>query len=463
MVTTSCVIYTRQSSDPAGEAAAVTRQEDACRELAARNGWDVVRVFSDNDRSAVRGVRPAWREMLAEVRRGRVTVVVAWHTDRLYRRVRDTLDLMEAGLAHGLKIETVMAGSLDLATPAGRMIATQLAAVGGYEGEQKSARQKAANLQRARRGVVSWTRRPYGFAVEDGKVAIVGPEAKEIRAAAKRVLSGTSVAKVVADMNARGLRTSAGSEWTPTALRRILINPRHAGRAVSLGEDFGRGTWPAILDGDTADRLVALFTDPRRRNSPPSSSVKYLLSGIALCGKCGEEVRSRMFAQPTTTRSGGRRMTYRCRRVVHLVRGVEEVDLVVTEAVIARLSRPDAVDLLQADVDLDALRAQITELRDRRDGLAGLLADGLLSGPAVRDQATKLTVRISELEQQITAATGDGPLAQMVGVDDVRAVWRKLDLRSRRAIIQTLLDVTVLPVGSGTRFTDRHVSVEWKQ
>src|ERR1019366_5167775 len=104
-----------------------------------------------------------------EVLSGNVTVVAAWHTDRLYRRVRDTLDLMESGLAHGLKIETVTAGSLDLATPAGRMIATQLAAVGGYEGEQKSARQKAANLQRAHQGVVTWTRRPYGYKVTEGK------------------------------------------------------------------------------------------------------------------------------------------------------------------------------------------------------------------------------------------------------------------------------------------------------
>jgi len=85
-------IYTRQSLDKAGEGAAVGRQETECRDLCERHGWAVAKVYIDNDRSATKGFRPAWAELLADLRGGRYDVLVCWHTDRLYRRLRDLVD-----------------------------------------------------------------------------------------------------------------------------------------------------------------------------------------------------------------------------------------------------------------------------------------------------------------------------------------------------------------------------------
>jgi site-specific DNA recombinase len=119
-----------------------------------------------------------------------------------------------------------------------------------------------------------------------------------------------------------------------------------------------------------------VLTDSGRRTAPASLKIKYLLTGLILCGKCGDK----MYACPA---ENPRRMIYRCLKT-HLARGLRDVDEVVEAAVIARLSRSDAADLFAPDVDLDALRARVTELRERRDGLAGLLADGLLSPAVVR-------------------------------------------------------------------------------
>ena len=82
-------IYTRQSLDRSGEALAVSRQEAECRELADRNRWDVAKVYSDNDKSATNGRRPDWEKLLADLRNGQYDVLICWHTDRLYRRLRD--------------------------------------------------------------------------------------------------------------------------------------------------------------------------------------------------------------------------------------------------------------------------------------------------------------------------------------------------------------------------------------
>jgi site-specific DNA recombinase len=156
-----------------------------------------------------------------------------------------------------------------------------------------------------------------------------------------------------------------------------------------------------------------------------------------------------------------RRMIYRCLKT-HLGRGLRDVDEVVEAAVIARLSQRDAVDLFAPDVDLDALRGRVTQLRERRDGLAGLLADGLLSPSAVRQQAAKLTAKISGLERDILAATGDGPLANIIGADDVAATWARLPLLAKREVIDTLMMVTILPAGKGVTFAPEQVHIEWR-
>lgn len=478
----NAVVYVRQSLDKTGERAAVERQERECRELAQRNGWVVKVVYSDNDKSASRGVRPAWRELLGEVRAGRVRVVIAWHTDRLYRRMRDTLDLLDAGKPHGLKIVTVRAGELDLSTPAGRMIAQQLAVMADYEVEQKGDRQRAANLQRARRGEIGWTRRPYGYDKRDGRVVTVPAEAAILRDAARRVLDGETVASIVTDLKRRGIPSGGArhgcedatectrsaqecphaireSRWTQTALTRLLLSPRHAGRAVSNGVDYGAGQWSAIFDAETAERLRVKLTDPRRRTAPASVATKYLLSGLLTCGKCG----AKMYASPASTPNGRRWMIYRCMAKQHLGRRLDLVDQVVDALVVARMSQPDAARLLESDLDVAELRSRASELRDRRGALAALLADGLMSPADVRTQAERIGAELADVERRIEQADGSSPFAAMIGAPDVAATWQAMSLQARRETIRVLFEsLTVLPVTKGARFHPSQVAYEWQ-
>ncbi|TDF96832.1 recombinase family protein [Arthrobacter terricola] len=89
----STVIYCRISKDKKeGGGLGVKRQEEDCRRLAETNGWDVARVYVDNDISAYSGkARPEYLEMLAAMREGRIVRILAWHTDRLNNRSRYTL------------------------------------------------------------------------------------------------------------------------------------------------------------------------------------------------------------------------------------------------------------------------------------------------------------------------------------------------------------------------------------
>ncbi|GAA4724420.1 recombinase family protein [Pedococcus ginsenosidimutans] len=445
-------VYLRQSEDKSGAGAAVARQLDECRALAERLGWEVAEVYEDNDTSATARAKPraGWTRLLKDLQAGRHDAVIAFHTDRLYRRLRDLADLIDIAEERSLRIAAVKAADLDLSTPAGRMVAGMLAHVARYEVEQKGVRQVAANRQRAQAGMVLWTRRPFGFDRDGNEVKVVPEEAEVIRRTVQAVLAGGSMAHMVKDLNDAGTTTSTGAKWTVTSLRRAVTNPRIAGRVHYKGTQVS-DTGPAILDGDTFDRLVAVLTDPRRKTAP-STQVKHLMSGLAICGRCG----GRMFA----TKNSGIRV-YRC-RACYLTRDSARVDEVVEATVIARLSKPDAADLLSSRKDLEALRQSKVELVDRRKQFTSMLGEGLLDAAAAKTQLLKIAGDLEDVQRELDAATSGSPLSAIVGAGDVAARWASLPILSKRAVVNALMTVTVDPAGKGVRFDPRLVRVEWR-
>lgn len=381
--------------------------------------------------------------------------MVVYAHDRLHRRLDELERFIDLADRHGTALATV-SGDVDLATPAGRLVARLLGAVARGEVETKGARQRRANLQRAQSGRTPFSRRPYGY-TDDGN-RIVPAEAKVIRTAARDVLAGATLAETVAGLNASGAVTSTGSRWTVTTLRRSLLSPRYAGLATYRGQVTGAGAWPAILDEATHHALTAKLRDARRRTAP-SNVRRYLLSGVLFCGRCGE----RMFASPMGV-PGRYVMVYKCRRSAHLTRRLDLVDEVVEAAVIGRLSRADAAGLLIDDGSDQAeeLRAEAIALRGQLDETASMFAEGAITAGQLRTITGRVRERLTDVErQQSTRGRGD-LLADLVSAGDVAAVWRRLSLGRKRAVIDLLMAVTILPSGKGVRFSAEQVQIEWQ-
>src|ERR1043165_7286975 len=142
---TRALIYCRISQDRTGAGLGVDRQREDCEALAARMDWDVLEVYVDNDISAFSGKkRPAYRRMLADLDEGKATVVIVWHTDRLTRSIVELEEYIDLSDRRGISTHTVQAGTVDLATPSGRMTARILGAVHRQESEHKGERVGAA-------------------------------------------------------------------------------------------------------------------------------------------------------------------------------------------------------------------------------------------------------------------------------------------------------------------------------
>ena len=388
-------IYVRISRDIAGESLGVQRQEEDCRALADQLGWEIVELYVDNDRSALKA-RPAYQLMLADIGRGHIGAIMAWHPDRLYRRVTDLADLVAACKEHNTQVATVNAGHIDLSTPTGRLVAGLLAQVAMYEVEHKSERWSRSWQQAREQGRAPRTgNRMFGY-TRDSEVI---PEEKAITLElAARMLAGDTYESALRWLEAEGIMTTRGNVWTAQNLKQYLTNPRLAGWSTLKGEIVGEGRWEPLLDRDTFEQLNVRLKSRTRAYVPRKS----LLNGLIVCGREGCGMRLVTGGQ---SRAGGRRVRiYRCpnragmrgcgRTAVEAAR----VDELVEEYARIRLADPLVRENLERLAETgQGNAAEIVALEERNLELERELDSPGVPVSAITRSIARNAVRIEEL------------------------------------------------------------------
>lgn len=258
-------IYTRLSSVREGDDDATTLQLPDCRELCERKGYQIVARLTDDDRSAYSGKpRPGYRALLVMAERGEIDVIVAWHADRLHRSPRELEEFIDLVERHGVAVETVHGGHIDLTSPQGRIVARILGATARHESEHKAARLRSKHQQKAVQGLWSGGgRRPYGY--EKVGVTLSPAEADVVQEAARRVLVGESLRTIVTDFNSRGIKSARGGLWSTKRLKDMLRSARIAGLREHRGATT-KAVWPGIISEGQHLRLREKF-QPGKRNS----------------------------------------------------------------------------------------------------------------------------------------------------------------------------------------------------
>lgn len=451
-------VYLRQSLDPSGNMLAITRQRGPCLELCAQRGWEAVE-YVDNDRSATRGRRPSYEQMLVDIEAGKIDAIVAWDLDRLYRRPVELEHLIDLADTRRLLLATIT-GDADLSTDNGRLYARIKGAVAKAEGERKAARQKASHRQRAESGKPWGNRRLFGY-TEDMQLHPV--EAPAVREAFDRFLAGSSLGSIAAAWNGAGLTTTVGNRWRGPGVSLFMTNPKLAGLISYNGEIVGPGTWPAIVDEETWKAARAIRSDPQRNPRPGSRARKYLLTGIALCGgKCAGGARL------SSGKTAWGKTIYRCPVCHGIGRDQEALDDHITALVVARLSQPDAKDLL---VDED--REGISELREQAAKVQGKLEalavafeddedDDEVAAVQYRRSVKRLTAKLREFETRMADAQRARIFEGVIGAEDVRAAFEAAGLDRQREIVSALLTVVVRPTVQGAGFRPDDIGAEWR-
>jgi hypothetical protein len=163
---------------------------------------------------------------------------------------------------------------------------------------------------------------------------------------------------------------------------------------------------------------------------------------------------------------GPRLASYRCIELGHMSVAQAALDDYVEAEVVARLSRPDAADLLipRVEVDTAGLAQKANSLRLRLARLGDLVESGDMTPGDYRPRKARLTEQLASIEAEMTAAAGTSPLAGIAGRPDAGEVWDGLDLARKKAVIGCLMEVVVRPAAKrGKGFDSDRVRLDWRQ
>jgi site-specific DNA recombinase len=459
-------IYARISSDTEGRSLGVKRQVADCEREAKRRGWEITQRFIDNDVSATRSkVRTEYVRMIRAVEAGDIEAVIVWDVDRLTRTPRELEDIIDLADKHGLTLANV-GGEIDLSTPQGRLTARLKGSVARHETEQQSKRIRRKFDERAAEGQPHGAA-PYGYlrlheTSDAGRRlsstnVINEPEAALTREAAARLIAGDSLYAIAVSFNERGALSPRGKPWVATTLRQVLGRASNAGLRVHRGQVIGRSNSQAILDEDDYNAVLAVLADPSRKTGS-GGKPRHLLSGIAECGKCGGSlVRAKGAARPA---GGFGADAYFCRHCHGVRRSQAPVDALVEAVVLERLSRRDAQSALaKGDPKAErAARKTITTMEARLALAADQFAEGHITGPQLKRITARLRPQIEAAQRTIARSAGNEIIGAIVSG---REKWETATLDRKRAVIQSLMRIVVMPSGPGKSFDPDLIQIHW--
>ncbi|MCC5781627.1 resolvase [Kocuria sp. CCUG 69068] len=463
---TAVAIYARISQDRTGEELGVTRQLEDCRAEAQRRGWQVADEYVDDDISAYSGKkRPQYERMLTDIAEGRRDGVIVWHMDRLHRRPVKLERFVDTCTAAGVRDVVTLSGDVDLVHGDGLLMARLLAAVAANESDSKRRRgaRKALEVAQSGRPVMGGPR-PFGF--QDDRVSHHPTEAPIIAELAARALAGETLTSLASWLQETGVKTVTGREWRTNTLRTQLTSPRMWGMRVHQGQVIGPAQWEPIITPEQGERLRRLLLDPSRRTN--RSARRYLLSGLLVCGKCGNRMHSaprydtRRYGCRTSPDFGG------CGGVYIYAEMLEQF---ITEAVLLRLDSPAMDQALTEDgIDHDQLRtlADTIDTQKRRlDDLATMWADGEISKEEWRTARNRIEAKLKDARSRFDRLNRRDAVTEYIGQgQQLQEVWKSLNLSRQVAIVKAVLNsVTILPaIHLGRHGLDHdRVVPDWRQ
>jgi site-specific DNA recombinase len=257
-----CAIYTRKSSEEGLEQEfnSLQAQREACEAFIRsqrHGGWCCLpHAYDDGGRSGGNLDRPALQHLLAEIREGRVDVVVVYKIDRLTRSLADFAKIVEIFDAKGVSFVSVTQ-QFNTTTSMGRLTLNVLLSFAQFEREVTGERIRDKIAASKKKGMWMGGMPPLGYTVQNRKLVILAPEAERVRGIFRRYAELGSVRLLHQELAARGVTgkswvSGSGRCWGGKPIGRgtlylILQNRLYRGEIAHHGQIYP-GEHPAIVD-----------------------------------------------------------------------------------------------------------------------------------------------------------------------------------------------------------------------
>src|SRR5467141_3293668 len=289
-----CAIYTRKSSEEGLEQEfnSLAAQREACEAFIRSQrdeGWVLVRTrYDDGGFSGGNIERPALQHLVADIRAGRIDIVVVYKVDRLTRSLADFARLVELFDAQTVSFVSVTQ-QFNTTSSMGRLTLNVLLSFAQFEREVTGERIRDKIAASKRKGLWVGGPLPLGYEMKDGKIAVVEDEAERVRLIYRRYLELGGVNALVRDLRDKGIRTKirlraagtthGGIPFERGSLFYLLRNRFYIGEVKYRGEILP-GEQPAIMDRQLFDAVQQKLTDQWSHRNHVKTKSDHLLTGL---------------------------------------------------------------------------------------------------------------------------------------------------------------------------------------
>lgn len=268
-------LYARQSVDKS-DSISIESQLEYCRfETRGRPCQEYI----DRGYSGKNTRRPAFEEMMSEVRQNKISRVIVYKLDRISRSILDFARMMETFETYGVEFVS-STERFDTSTPIGRAMLSICIVFAQLERETIQKRVADAYYSRSKHGFYMGGRLPYGFSrtetflegIRTAKYTPVPEEAEQIRLLySLYARPENSLGDILRYFEENHILHLRGGRWTTARLSELLRNPVYV-RADADVYEFFRDQGAVLVnpaadfDGEHACYLYRGSSSSRRQN-----------------------------------------------------------------------------------------------------------------------------------------------------------------------------------------------------
>lgn len=308
------------------------------RKIQETENWKLAGIYADDGKSATNTKkRDDFKAMIKDAEGGKIDMILTKSVSRFARNTVDSLltirKLKEKNVAVIFEKEGV--NTLD---ETGEILITILSSLAQEESRNISENTRWGVVRRFENGKMIVNHNKFmGYTKnENGDLVIVQEEAEIVRLIFRLYLEGYSAKKISQYLEENGIKTATGQDkWYDSVIFKMLRNEKYMGDALlqkTYTIDFmtkkkviNKGIVPQYYVEDDHEPIIPkeLFyrvqeelarrasmnksAVTRKKNQKSKFSSEYALTGLLLCGDCGQEYR-----RVTWSRNGKKKIVWRC-------------------------------------------------------------------------------------------------------------------------------------------------------
>ncbi|MEO6340995.1 MAG: recombinase family protein [Caulobacteraceae bacterium] len=289
-----CAVYTRKSTEEGLDQAynSLHAQRDACEAYVRSQtgeGWTLLKTaYDDGGFSGGNMDRPGLKQLLVDVARGAVDVIVVYKVDRLTRSLMDFAKIVEVLDGQGVSFVSVTQ-AFNTTTSMGRLTLNVLLSFAQFEREVTGERIRDKIAASKAKGIWMGGTVPLGYDAVDRNLLVNEAEAEVVRGIFRRYLELRSMPALVEELEEQGLRSKSwttrkgvltgGVRFSVGGLSYVLKNQLYIGKIVHKAEVHA-GLHPPIVDNELFEAVQAQRAANRWvRSARPTRAAKSPLTG----------------------------------------------------------------------------------------------------------------------------------------------------------------------------------------